>query len=131
MKVVNLTSGSDGNMTYVEDENIKILVDIGISCKEAEKRLAIYGKNKLEREKKQSFIKRFFRQFLNIMVAILLVSAVASITIALINKEYSELFEGFVILFIVIMNALIGVFQVVVIFYLSKNVLLHLYNQIH
>ena len=43
MKVVNLTSGSDGNMTYVEDENIKILVDIGISCKEAEKRLAIIG----------------------------------------------------------------------------------------
>ena len=83
----------------------------GIGGSEAEKRLAIYGKNKLEREKKQSFIKRFFRQFLNIMVAILLVSAVASITIALINKEYSELFEGFVILFIVIMNALIGVFQ--------------------
>ena len=41
MRVVNLTSGSDGNMTYVEDENIKILVDIGISCKEAEKRPAV------------------------------------------------------------------------------------------
>ena len=45
------------------------------------------------------------------MVAILLLSAIVSITLALVNKEYADLFEGFVILFIVIMNALIGVFQ--------------------
>jgi len=83
----------------------------GLSIVEADKRLKEYGKNELQKEKKQSFIKRFFKQFLNIMVGILLLSAVASITIAIVKKEYSELFEGFVILFIVIMNALIGVFQ--------------------
>ena len=83
----------------------------GLSQNEAVNRLKIYGKNELREQKKQSFLKRFFKQFLNIMVAILLVAAIVSLTIAIINKEYADLFEGFVILFIVIMNALIGVFQ--------------------
>ena len=83
----------------------------GISQNEAQSRLKKYGKNEMEREKKQSFLKCFFKQFLNIMVGILLVSAIVSLVIAIANREYADLFEGFVILFIVIMNALIGVFQ--------------------
>ncbi len=83
----------------------------GLSRAEAQERLKKFGKNELKKTKKQSFIKSFFKQFLNIMVAILLVSAVVSLTIAIINKEYADLFEGFVILFIVFVNALIGVFQ--------------------
>ena len=83
----------------------------GLSESEVRDRLKKYGKNELEKEKKQTFLKSFFKQFLNIMVAILLVSAVVSLTVAIVNKEYADLFEGFVILFIVIMNALIGVFQ--------------------
>ncbi len=43
MRVINLASGSDGNMTYVESENVKILVDIGLSRAQAEKRLALIG----------------------------------------------------------------------------------------
>lgn len=83
----------------------------GLTESEVRDRLKKYGKNELEKEKKQTFLKSFFKQFLNIMVAILLVSAVVSLSIAIVNKEYADLFEGFVILFIVIMNALIGVFQ--------------------
>ena len=83
----------------------------GISTQEAAMRLKNNGRNVIEKEKKQSFIVRFLRQFLNIMVMILLVSAIISISIAIIDKQYSDLFEGFVILFIVIMNALIGVLQ--------------------
>ena len=83
----------------------------GISNSEAQKRVDIYGKNELEKPKKMSFIKCFFKQFLNIMVGILLISAAVSITLAIINHEYSDLLEGFVILFIVVMNALIGVAQ--------------------
>ena len=91
-------------------EELKTSYD-GLSKTEAEFRLKQNGKNEIEKTRKQSFIKRFFKQFLNIMVGILLLSAIVSISIALINKEYADLFEGFVILFIVIMNALIGVFQ--------------------
>lgn len=41
MKVCNLSSGSDGNATYVESAQVKILVDAGLTCKELEKRLAL------------------------------------------------------------------------------------------
>ncbi len=41
MKVINLSSGSDGNLTYIESENSRILVDVGLSCKETEKRLEL------------------------------------------------------------------------------------------
>lgn len=43
MKVINLSSGSDGNLTYIESENTKILVDAGLSCKEIEARLSLLG----------------------------------------------------------------------------------------
>ncbi|MFA6860636.1 MAG: MBL fold metallo-hydrolase [Clostridia bacterium] len=45
MRICNLASGSKGNMTYVEVGSTKFLVDIGLSCKEAEKRLAMLGVN--------------------------------------------------------------------------------------
>lgn len=39
MRVINLASGSDGNLTYIETESSKILLDDGLSCKETIKRL--------------------------------------------------------------------------------------------
>ncbi|MBO5955046.1 MAG: cation-translocating P-type ATPase, partial [Clostridia bacterium] len=83
----------------------------GLTNKEAQKRLSVDGKNVIEKAKKMSFIKCFFKQFLNIMVIILLISSLISIVMAIADKEYSGLFEGFVILFIVLTNSLIGVFQ--------------------
>jgi phosphoribosyl 1,2-cyclic phosphodiesterase len=43
MKVINLSSGSDGNLTYIETEHSRILVDEGLSCKEAAQRLKLIG----------------------------------------------------------------------------------------
>lgn len=43
MKVINLSSGSEGNLTYVETENARILVDVGLSCKEIQARLSLLG----------------------------------------------------------------------------------------
>lgn len=83
----------------------------GLNQKQADELKKVYGKNELKKAKKQSFFKCFLKQFLNIMVAILLVAAVVSIAIAVSYKQYSDLFEGFVILFIVFMNAIIGVLQ--------------------
>ncbi len=83
----------------------------GLSASEGQNRLKAQGKNELEKAKKPSFIKCFFKQFLNIMVIILLISAIVSLVLAIINKEYGDLLESFIIMFIVIVNALIGVFQ--------------------
>lgn len=43
MRVCNLSSGSDGNCTYVETDKVKVLVDIGLCAKEIEKRLKLLG----------------------------------------------------------------------------------------
>lgn len=43
MRVINLSSGSDGNLTFVETENSRILVDVGLSCKETDNRLSMLG----------------------------------------------------------------------------------------
>ena len=43
IKVINLSSGSDGNLTYIETENSRILVDDGLSCKETDSRLSLLG----------------------------------------------------------------------------------------
>ncbi len=83
----------------------------GLSQMEANQRLKEFGKNEIDKAKKMSLLKCFFKQFANIMIVILLFSAVISISMAVINKDKSELLEGFVILFIVIVNAVIGVFQ--------------------
>lgn len=39
MKVVVLASGSKGNVTYIEDKNTRILIDIGKSCSYVEQKL--------------------------------------------------------------------------------------------
>ncbi len=39
MRIINLASGSDGNITYIENGNTKLLLDDGLSCLETVKRL--------------------------------------------------------------------------------------------
>ncbi len=43
MRVINLASGSDGNLTYIESGDQKILLDVGLSCAETVKRLNLLG----------------------------------------------------------------------------------------
>lgn len=41
MRVINLASGSDGNITYIETDQTRILLDMGLSCNECIKRLEL------------------------------------------------------------------------------------------
>ncbi len=43
MRVINLASGSDGNLTYIESDRRKVLVDDGLSARETVKRLDMIG----------------------------------------------------------------------------------------
>lgn len=43
MKVINLSSGSEGNLTYIETQNVRILVDAGLSCKDIQSKLSMLG----------------------------------------------------------------------------------------
>jgi len=83
----------------------------GLSAAEAEKRLAEHGKNELTGEKKKSLLTRFFLQFKDVMVIILLCAAVVTAVIATVEKNYSDFIDVGIILAIVIINAIIGVVQ--------------------
>lgn len=83
----------------------------GLSSNQAEINLAKFGDNKLDKQKKLSIFKKFLYQFKNIMVIVLMVSAIVSTIVSLVTHTYSDLFEGILIFAIVIVNAIIGVIQ--------------------
>ena len=83
----------------------------GLSSAEVEKRREVYGENRLSEKKKKSMLARFFEQFKDVMIIILIIAAGISFTIACIEKEPKEFFEPALILLIVVMNAVIGVMQ--------------------
>jgi len=79
----------------------------GISEKQAEENLAKYGKNQLEEKKKKGVIAKFFDQFKNLMIIVLLVAAVVSV----ITDPHEGLVDACIILFVVVVNAILGVMQ--------------------
>ena len=45
MRVCNLSSGSDGNLTYIDTNNARVILDAGLSAKEIEFRLSLLNVN--------------------------------------------------------------------------------------
>lgn len=83
----------------------------GLTESEAAKRLAEDGENKIEEAKRDSLAKKFFLQFANVMVIVLIAAAVVSAVIAVVEKQYSDFIDVGIILAIVILNAVIGTVQ--------------------
>lgn len=81
----------------------------GLTTAEAEKRLADHGKNKLAEGKKESIIVKFFKQMADPMIIVLLVAALLSGVTAVYEGE--SFADVFIILFVVILNAVLGVVQ--------------------
>lgn len=81
----------------------------GLTAAEAAKRLEQNGKNKLEEGKKISLFRRFLQQFADPMIIILIVAAVISGITAALSKETPT--DVFIILIVVIINAVLGVYQ--------------------
>lgn len=80
----------------------------GLTNEEVIKRSAD-GKNVLDAKPAKSNFVKFLAQFKDLMVIILLIAAIISFTTALIEGE--SLIEGFIIIVIVILNALLGFVQ--------------------
>ncbi len=85
---------------------------VGLTSQEAADRLAKNGPNSLGEEKKVPLWKRFLAQFADAMVIILIAAAILSAFMAVKNNEGIEgWIDVFVILAIVILNAILGVYQ--------------------
>ena len=72
---------------------------------------ATYGENRLREKKKKSAFGRFIDQFKDVMILILIAAAVVSFAVVIAEKNWGELFEPALILLIVILNAIMGVYQ--------------------
>ena len=83
----------------------------GLSDTEAAKRLSEYGENKLKEVKRDSVAKKFFMQFTDVMVIVLIAAAIISAVIAVVEDQYSDFIDVGIILAIVILNAIIGTVQ--------------------
>lgn len=81
----------------------------GLDSKEAERRLAQYGRGRLLQAKKESLFSRFADQLTDPMVLVLIAAAViSSVTAALAGESFADVF---IILSVVILNAVLGVIQ--------------------
>ncbi|MCH5162557.1 MAG: calcium-translocating P-type ATPase, PMCA-type [Clostridiales bacterium] len=83
----------------------------GLSDGEASKRLARDGENKLKEVGRDSIAKKFFLQFTDVMVIVLIAAAIISAVIAVVEKQYSDFIDVGIILAIVLLNAVIGTVQ--------------------
>jgi ATPase, P-type (transporting), HAD superfamily, subfamily IC len=76
----------------------------GLNTNEVTKRLEIYGKNELPQKKEDSLFKLFFSQFKDSIIMVMLVAAFFSFMVG-------ETLDAIVILFIILLDAVMGTFQ--------------------
>lgn len=82
----------------------------GLTETQAKTNLEKYGTNVLEAQKHRTFFQKFLDQLKDYMVIILILAAIISFVIALVEKEGSFI-DSIIILAIVIFNAILGVVQ--------------------
>lgn len=101
-------------MKYYNIETKEILESLnttenGLNADEAKNRLLKNGPNKLKETKKKGILSKFISQFKDLMLIILIISAILS---ALVSVKTGESFtDTIVILFVVVLNAILGVIQ--------------------
>lgn len=81
----------------------------GLSNEEVQKRLKKDGKNKIIEKKKESYFLKFLNEFKDLMIIILILSAIVSFILSILNNE--SFIDSLIILAIVILNAILGFIQ--------------------
>ena len=90
---------------------LNVTPETGLSASQVAERKNKFGENRLREKKKKSTFQRFIDQFKDVMILILIAAAVVSFAVVIMEKNWGELFEPALILLIVILNAIMGVYQ--------------------
>lgn len=91
-------------------KKLQTSIDSGLTSKEAEKRIHEYGENVLESKKNKSIVSKFFAQFKDFMIVILILAAIISFVVSFM-EGHADLVDPVIIFAIIIMNAVLGVLQ--------------------
>ena len=83
----------------------------GLSASQIAELQQKHGPNRLREKKKKTLAQRFFDQFKDVMILILIAAAIVSFVIVCVEGNWGELFEPALILLIVLLNAAMGVYQ--------------------
>jgi Ca2+-transporting ATPase len=103
-------------MNFYSEKKTEIIEQLGtnaltgLSTEAADTLLQSMGENKLKEKKKKSVLVKFLEQLKDAMIIILIIAAIISFTLTIVNGEY-EFFEPALIIAIVILNAIMGVVQ--------------------
>ncbi|KEG08792.1 calcium-translocating P-type ATPase [Trypanosoma grayi] len=111
MVLVSLpTDAASMNATAVA-EALQVNPKRGLSTAEVEERRQQFGSNELPAEPPTPFWKLVLAQFEDTLVRILLLAAMTSFVMAVIEKNATDFVEPFIILLILVLNATVGVWQ--------------------
>ena len=83
----------------------------GLSCTEAERRLAANGRNVIQEGRKRSKLLLFLAQFADLMTIILMLAAALSAVLAFVTGDRTELADTGILLFVILLNAVVGFLQ--------------------
>lgn len=91
-------------------KKLEVSLDHGLSTKEVNERQQQYGKNELTAKKGKNLILRFFAQFADFMIIILIIAAIISFIVSYVDGE-PDFVDPVIILVIISVNATLGVLQ--------------------
>lgn len=89
---------------------LKTNYQYGLTTEEVDKRFHEYGENKLDDKPKESLIVKFFKQFNDFMIIILIIASIVSAIIEFVQGS-NDYFDSLIIIGIVIFNAIMGIVQ--------------------
>ncbi len=92
------------------EKQMQTNLSYGLSEGQVEQRRQKFGKNELEKQKKQPLIIRFLKQFQDFMIIILIIASIVSAIIAKVEGS-NDYFDSIIIIAIVVFNAIMGLVQ--------------------